>query len=94
MDQPLPKPEPVRNCSGPSLIADWRKDKKEWAAAVREKNERKNLADTKVSEEGGGVRERLGGQLSAKSQPIPMSFSGQQSANAPLGVWRFFASAV
>ena len=46
-----------------SLIAYWRKDKRECAAAVREKNERNNPADTKVSEAGDGVRERLGGQL-------------------------------
>jgi len=93
MHQPLPKPEPVSNCSGPSLIAYWRKDKREWAAAVKEKNERNKPADTKVSKEGGGVRERFGGQLAAKSQLTSMTFTGQQSANAPLCVRRFFASA-
>jgi len=93
MHQPLPKPEPVSKCSGPSLIAYWRKDKREWAAAVKEKNERNNPADTKVSKEGGGVRERFGRELAAKSQLTPMTFTGQQSANAPLCVWRLFASA-
>jgi len=94
MDQPLPKTEPIHNCGGPSLLTCWRKDKREWAAAVKEMNERSNPADTKVSEEGDGMRERFGGQLAAKSQLTPMTFTGQQSANYPLGVWRFFASAV
>ena len=63
MHQPLPKPEPISNCSGPSLVTYWRKDKREWAAAVKEKSERSNPADTKANKEGEGVRERLGGQL-------------------------------
>jgi len=91
--QPLPKPEPISNCSGPSLVTYWRKDKREWAAAVKEKSERSNPADTKANKEGEGVRERLGGQLAAESQQSPMTFTGQQTANRPLGVWRLFASA-
>ena len=68
-DQPLLKAEPISDCSGPSLITHWKKDKRECAAAAKEKNESNNPADTKASEDGDGVRERRGEQVVAKSQP-------------------------